>query len=148
MTHLILTPGVSQKFVINTSLKLKPGCVLHVYKAWACLVPHVSAMAHRNYSMAFKLRAIAAMKGASRLLLSYCHCLFLSRTRRTAFLKSATAFLYNFLQPVLAFTEVSCLVDIVTPETNASLDLTPVLKTLLGNRHLGVYLRIYGLTMQ
>ena len=38
--------------------------------------PHVFAKACRSYDMVFKLKGIAAVEGASRLLLSYCHRLF------------------------------------------------------------------------
>ena len=38
--------------------------------------PHVFAKARRSYDTVFKLKAIAAAEGVSRLLLSYCRRLF------------------------------------------------------------------------
>ena len=153
---------------IEAGLKLKPGRGLHMYEARTCLVStHINCNGMHedattwpsNWKVGY--RCCGGRKQASGLLLSYCCHIFL-RTRRT---KSSwgmwptISVFYNrnsmsvnkcFLwQPVLApcHGKVSCLVDVVAPEINASLDLTLVLNRRFSKnlaKEIDFYLRIYS----
>ena len=136
--------GITEVCVINASLKLKPGCGLHVFETWACLV--VTHVCNGTQRLQHGLQTNGyRCHGGSQLVAAFIlpHSLFKWNQENrasllcmwstiTPFLKTSTAWLSNkllSLQPVhTSFSQGKVSWRHGGLGINTSLDLTPFLK--------------------